>query len=71
MTPSSKVRQHVERCDDLSVPQHEHEVFLLVTEATARELLAGNVPESVKEQARAAIDWEFHMLQLSLRPVAS
>jgi hypothetical protein len=43
--------------------------YLRVTEADARELLAGKVPEVVRAQARCAIDWEFDLAKSAARPV--
>jgi hypothetical protein len=40
--------------------EHGPEIFLQVGEPEAAALVCGFVPHSVREQARAAIDWEFH-----------
>ena len=40
--------------------EHGSEIFLQVGEPEAAALVCGFVPHSVREQARAAIDWEFH-----------
>jgi len=68
MTLSARAKQHVLGLDDpLVMPTHEHQIFLLVGEGEARELMAGRVPESVKEQARVAVEWEFDLLKLIRR----
>lgn len=66
--PSAHARRHVESLDEpVTKPVHEHQVYLLIGEAEARQLMAGKVPTSVAEQARAAIEWEFELLKLGKR----
>lgn len=45
--------------------EHAMEIYLLVNETQARELMAGQVPEEVREMARAAIDWSLETGSLS------
>jgi hypothetical protein len=39
---------------------HETEIYLLVGRPEAVALVCGFVPQAVRRQARAAIDWEFY-----------
>ena len=64
MSLSRSAKAHVEDQDaPVKLPDHEHQIFLLIGEVEARELMAGKVPESVCEQARAAVDWAFAWAQ--------
>ena len=51
----------------MTLPVHEHRIYLLIGETEARDLMAGKVPESVREQARAAVDWAFELAKLGTR----
>ena len=68
MALSRQAKQHVLGFDQpVIAPDHEHEIYLLVNDDEARALLAGNVPDSIKAQARAAIDWEFDLIRCGRR----
>lgn len=66
---TNRQKDHVRSFDELFAATHETRIFLLIGEVEARELWAGRVPESVKEQARAACDWQFPDVQRSQRKV--
>jgi hypothetical protein len=46
--------------------EHGTNIYLLVKEPEAVALVAGFVPHTIRQQARAAIDWEFHRNQRPL-----
>lgn len=64
MTP--KAEAHVRSLDEL-LASPEHKIYLLIGEVEAEALQAGVVPESVKEQARCAVDWEFALIHAGNR----
>jgi hypothetical protein len=43
--------------------------FMITTEAEARELMAGRVPERVQEMARTLIDFQYQDARNAARPV--
>lgn len=49
---------------------HDPEFWLLCTEADCRELMAGRVPERVREMARM-IDWSLETLEVSYTGLAA
>lgn len=70
MTISDDARRHVEALDDAKFFEPPtRPLWFLVEEAEARELWAGRVPESVREQARAACDWQWDGLRRGERPI--
>ena len=44
--------------------EHQQEIYLLIGPPEAAALVAGFVPPSVRQQARAALDWEFTTLDV-------
>ncbi len=65
-------RRHVEALDEpsfLTPPEPAKPLWFLVEEADAVQLMAGKVPEGIREQARAAIDWEWSALKRGERPI--
>jgi hypothetical protein len=56
---SERAEQHVLGFDDTSVPEREPVLTFLLTEEDARALMIGTVPETVRDQARAAVFWEW------------
>jgi phage N-6-adenine-methyltransferase len=61
--------KHVESLDvdPKALPPFEHQIGLRIGEQEARMLMDGVVPESVAEQARCAVDWEFELAKLGTR----
>lgn len=65
-------RRHVEALDEpsfLTPPAPPKPLWFLIEEADAVALMGGQVPEGVREQARAAVDWEWRAVQAGERPV--
>lgn len=62
MSLSARARRQVEAFDRPYAALEnslETKCYLLVGEAEVKALAEGTVPEAVKEQARAARDWQF------------
>lgn len=66
---TNRQKDHVRSFDELFAAKDQGEtmIFLLIGEPEARELWAGRVPEAVREQARAACDWQFTDVQRARR----
>jgi len=47
--------------------EHETEIWLLVNEVQARALMVGEVPEAIRDMARAAVDWEWELAKRGSR----